>query len=118
VLKIISTTDVGFFAPIITSFRAENPALSVDYITVSTTELMRAIHSERAEFDVAVSSAMDLQTKIANDELMRAHRSGMTQVLPDWARWRDHVFAFTQEPAAIVINRAAFAGLDIPQSRQ
>jgi len=88
VLKIISTTDVGFFASIITSFQAENPALSVDYITVSTAELMRA------------------------------HRSEMTQVLPDWARWRDHVFALTQEPAAIVINKAAFAGLDIPQSRQ
>ena len=118
VLKIISTTDVGFFAPIITTFLAQNPTLSVDYITVSTAELMRAVHDERATFDVAVSSAMDLQTKIANDGLARGHRSAMTDILPEWARWRDHLFAFTQEPATIVINRAAFDGLDIPQSRQ
>ncbi|MFT7594260.1 MAG: iron(III) transport system substrate-binding protein [Paracoccaceae bacterium] len=118
VVKIISTTDVGFFAPIITAFLDENPTLSVDYVTVSTAELMRAIHTEHAAFDVAVSSAMDLQTKIANDGLARAHRSDMTDVLPDWARWRDHVFAFTQEPATIVVNKSLFDGLAIPQSRQ
>lgn len=75
---------------------ADNPALSVNYITVSTAQLMHAIHSEHAAFDVVVSGAMDLQTKIANDGLARAHRSAMTDILPDWARWRDHLFAFTR----------------------
>ncbi len=117
-LRIISTADVDFFAPIITAFLADNPGLSVDYVTVSSTELMRALYDEKAAFDVAVSSAMDLQTKLANDGLALAHISAATALLPDWARWRDHVFAFTQEPATIVVSRAAFKGLDMPRTRQ
>jgi len=35
-----------------------------------------------------------------------------------WAEWRQSLFAFTSEPAAIVINRAAFDGFAVPQSRQ
>jgi iron(III) transport system substrate-binding protein len=118
VLRIISTADVGFFAPIIDAFLSDNPDLSVDYVTVSSTELMRALHQEGAAFDVAVSSAMDLQTKLANDGMALAHESPATALLPDWARWRDHVFAFTQEPATIVVSRPAFATLGVPQTRQ
>lgn len=117
-LRIISTGDVRFFAPVIDAFLEDNPGLSVDYVTVSSAELMRALYDEKAAFDVAISSAMDLQTKLANDGLALAHVSATTALLPDWARWRDHVFAFTQEPATIVVSRAAFAGLEVPRTRQ
>lgn len=118
VLRIISTTDVDVFTPIVDAFLQDNPQVSVDYVVVSSAELMHAVLVEGAPFDVAVSSAMDLQTKIANDGLARAHGSAETARLPDWAKWRDHIFAFTQEPAAIVLSRSAFAGLDLPQTRQ
>ena len=68
--------------------------------------------------DVAISSAMDLQMKLANDGLVLAHTSNATRRVPDWARWRDHVYAFTQEPAAIVLSNAAFGDEPVPATRQ
>jgi iron(III) transport system substrate-binding protein len=58
---------------------------------------------------------MDLQLKLANDGFAMPLEN-----IPgsDWAQWHDSLFAFTQEPAAIVINRAAFAGYPVPQTRQ
>ena len=38
--------------------------------------------------------------------------------MPDWARWRDLIFAITAEPAVVVINTERFAGLDLPANRQ
>jgi len=118
VLKVISTADADVFAPIIEAFLWQRPDLRVDYVVVSSTQLMQAVHKEGAPFDVAVSSAMDLQTKIANDGLAQTYVSSATAQLPDWAKWRDQVFAFTQEPATIVLSRAAFAGLEMPRTRQ
>lgn len=117
-LRIISTADTDLFAPLIVSFQTENPKVAVTYHAVSSTELMRALQDERASYDIAVSSAMDLQTKLANDGLALAHKSTETNLLPDWGKWRDHVFAFTQEPAAIVLSVKAFTGLPVPQTRQ
>ncbi len=117
-LRVISTADTDLFTPIILAFQKDNPDVSVRYTTVSSGQLMAAIAREGAVFDVAISSAMDLQTKLANDGFTRAHRSAATALVPSWGKWRDHVFAFTQEPAAVVVSPAAFAGLDIPRSRE
>ncbi len=38
--------------------------------------------------------------KLANDGFARAHRSKVASALPAWARWRELLFAFTQEPVA------------------
>lgn len=117
-LKVISTTDIDLIEPLIMAFQQEYPLVAIDYTVASSAELMRALHEERIPFDVALSSAMDLQTKLANDGLTRRHRSEATELLPEWANWRDHVFAFTQEPATIIASPAAFEGLEIPRSRQ
>ncbi len=79
---------------------------------------MSAIIEEDANFDIAISSAMDLQTKLANDGYTRKHISSATERVPDWGKWRDSVFAFTQEPAAFVISPKKFEGLDVPKTRQ
>jgi len=117
-LRVISTGDVRVFEPIITGFLAENTDVSVDYTVVSSSELMKAISQEGAAFDVAISSAMDLQTKLANDGFTASYSSQATEALPEWARWRQDLFAFTQEPAAIVLSKEAFADLPLPQTRQ
>ncbi len=118
VLRVISTADISFFEPIIHSYLAGNPDVAVDYTVASSSELMRALYDEKLPFDLAISSAMDLQIKLANDGNARRHRSNRTQNLPDWAVWNDLVFAFTQEPAGFVISNAAIAGLPVPQTRQ
>ena len=61
---------------------------------------------------------MDLQTKLANDGLALAHQSAATGILLDWGKWGDHVFAFNQEPATIVISSMAFADIEELQTRQ
>lgn len=118
VLRILSTADISFFAPMVESYLEENPGVAVDYTVASSTDVMKALFEEQTSFDLAISSAMDLQTKLANDGLARVHSSNQTERLPDWAVWNDMVFAFTQEPAAFVISNQAFAVLDLPENRQ
>lgn len=117
VLRVISTADIAFFEPMITSFLAEYPDTEIDYIVASSTEMMRAIYEEDQAFDLAISSAMDLQTKLANDGKAQRYVSDATQSLPDWAIWNDMLFAFSQEPAAIVVSKTAIGDLPIPKDR-
>ena len=79
-------------------------------------ETMKALRADA--YDLVISSAMDLQTKLANDGHVQRHSSEVTREVPAWAKWNDMVFAFTQEPAAIVVSDAAFAAEGIPRSRQ
>ena len=117
-LRILSTADISFFTPMILSYLEANPNVAVDYTVASSTDVMAALYEEQHSFDLAISSAMDLQTKLANDGLARVHSTNQTARLPDWAVWNDMVFAFTQEPAAFVISNKAFEGLDLPEDRQ
>ena len=117
VLRILSTADQEVFDPILRSFLSENPQISIQYDVVSSAQAMIAIEQEGAQYDLVISSAMDLQTKLANDGFAKAYTSDATARLPRWARWRDRVFAFTQEPAVLVINSAAFSDVEIPRNR-
>ncbi len=114
-LRVISSTDTVLFAPIIEHFVAENPSIGVEYLVHGTSDIDQIFRTDPDGFDLVVSSAMDLQLKLVND--------GLALRLPDlvhpsWAQWRQSLFAFTSEPAAIVINNDAFAGHKIPQTRQ
>jgi iron(III) transport system substrate-binding protein len=91
------------------------PDIEVHYFVTGTTELDDVFRNNADQFDVVISSAMDLQLKLANDGFA-ARLDGISH--PEWAQWRDSLFAFTIEPAAIVINNAAFADLPIPATRQ
>lgn len=117
VLRIVSTTDLAVFEPYVLAFGSARPEISVDYSVVSSSVLHSAIR-EGAQFDLALSSAMDLQFQLANDGFAQPYRSAATEALPDWARWRDLIFAFTTEPAVVVINTARFDGLPLPTTRQ
>lgn len=116
VLRVISTADLDVFDPIIRAFQAANPGIGVDYTVTGTTELMRAIADEGAVFDLAISSAMDLQTKLVNDGYAQAYAAAADR-LPDWAVWRDRLFAFTQEPAVLVVSDSALAPEETPRNR-
>ncbi|WP_198645437.1 ABC transporter substrate-binding protein [Thalassobius sp. I31.1] len=114
-LRILSSTDTSFFAPIIEDFIAMSPNTSVEYFVTGTVELDQMFRAAPDQFDVVISSAMDLQLKLANDGFSS---TVMNVDHPDWAQWHNSLFAFTSEPAAIVINRKAFDGLNIPGRRQ
>ena len=114
-LRILSSTDTSFFAPIIESYIATRPALAVEYLVTGTADLDHVFRQSPDEFDIVISSAMDLQFKLANDGFA-LQLDALSH--PDWAQWRKSVFAFTTEPAAIVLNAAAFDGLVMPKTRQ
>jgi iron(III) transport system substrate-binding protein len=117
-IRVVSTADLEIFGPLIEAFQVKNPDIDVHYTLVGSSDLMRALYDEGAQFDVAISSAMDLQTKLANDGLARTYRSAQTNALPDWARWRDQVFSFTQEPAVLIVSLKSLEGLPMPANRQ
>jgi iron(III) transport system substrate-binding protein len=116
-LRIISTADVEILVPLMELFLKQHPGLAIDYTAASSGELVTAIVQEQVPFDVALSSAMDLQIKLANDGFSAEHRSDATDLVPEWGNWRNHVFAFSQEVASIVVALEAFEGLEVPRDR-
>ncbi|MFW8634796.1 ABC transporter substrate-binding protein [Cribrihabitans pelagius] len=118
VLRVISTTDTAILAPLIESFLARQPGVAVDYVVANSSEVMKAVLEGEERFDVALSSAMDLQTKLANDGYTLRHQSAATARVPDWGEWRGHVFAFSLEPASFVVNAGAVEGREMPRSRR
>lgn len=117
VLRVISTADLAVFEPYLRAFQTQRPDISIAYTVTSSTDLYAAIR-DSAPFDLALSSAMDLQFQLANDGFARSYRSAMTADLPDWARWRDLIFAFSAERAVVVVNGERIAGLPLPATRQ
>ncbi|MHA3915069.1 ABC transporter substrate-binding protein [Halovulum sp. GXIMD14793] len=114
-LRIISSTDTDLFQPLIEAFVAQSPGVTIEYLVTGTADIDKRVRATPEAFDIAISSAMDLQLKLANDGFALPLED---VVHPAWAEWRQSLFAFTSEPAAIVINKAAFDGLPIPQTRQ
>lgn len=117
-LTVLSTTDTITFAPLIEGFQSLNPAIAIRYTVASSQQVFSAIYDEAAEFDLVISSAMDLQMKLANDGLAAGHALPVGHPLPTWAYWRDQLFAFAQEPVVMIASRAAFEGLTLPRTRQ
>ncbi|WP_420014022.1 ABC transporter substrate-binding protein [Tateyamaria sp.] len=116
-LRILSTADLDVFEPFLLSFQASVPEIGIDYTVSSSAEVFRAVAAGEA-FDVVISSAMDLQFRLANDGFAQSFVSDATKALQDWAKWRNLIFAFTSEPAVAVISTRAFAGLPVPRTRQ
>lgn len=114
-LRVISSTDTVLFAPFIEDFVAKNPSISVEYLVSGTADIYERVRATPDAFDVVISSAMDLQLKLANDGFALPLDN---MPVAHWAQWHHSLFAFTSEPATIVVNRAAFEGQDIPQTRQ
>lgn len=106
VLRIAGTTDTRLFVDFITAFQALNPGVSVSYAETDSNALYKGFLAGRLPWqpDVLISSASDLQFKLANDGHALAHASPWLEGLPDWAHWRDEVFGFTFEPAVIIYN--------------
>ena len=116
-LRIISTADLDVFDPYILAFQQARPDLTVEYSVASSVELYKAIRAE-ADYDLALSSAMDLQMQLANDGFAQGYRSARTDALPDWARWRDLIYAFTAEPAVVVLSTKVLGDRPLPATRQ
>lgn len=105
-VAVISTTDLDVFAPVVAAFQEAHPGTALRYVAASSTDLFEAV-SGGAPFDLAISSAMDLQMKLANDG--HARPAPGPADWPAWARWRDELWAFAQEPVVAAVAPGAFA---------
>lgn len=117
-LSVLSTTDSDIAAPLVEAFLATRPDLALRYVMASSRDVHAAIADEGAAFDLVISSAMDLQMKLANDGFARPHASDAAAALPDWARWRDLLFGFALEPVVTVVSLKGLEGLPVPQTRR
>ena len=117
IVRILSSTDSDRFKPVINGFIARNPNLGVYYVTASTAEIYIAVAIEKQPFDLVISSAMDLQMKLANDGFTQAVDTAETNAVPGWARWRTEVFGFALEPVVMLISKKDFANLPLPRTR-
>lgn len=114
-LRVLSSTDTAIFSPMINRYLNENPEVNIEYLVASSSDIYNEFSQSPEEYDIVISSAMDLQLKLVND----GHAKRFDDLPhPESAQWRSSLYGFTLEPAAIVINRQAFAQLPIPQSRQ
>ena len=114
-LRILSSTDTDYLAPLIEVYIAENPSVQIEYLVTGTAQIVPIIRENPGKYDLVISSAMDLQIQLVNDGYA-AQVNTITS--PEWAHWRKSLFGFTYEPAAIVINREAFSGRPVPSSRE
>ena len=117
-LAVLSTTDTEVLRPVILAYQARNPGIALRYTVANSQQVFAAIADDGAAYDLVISSAMDLQMKLANDGFARPYRSALTDALPKWARWQDLLFAFAQEPVVLIMARAALDGQPPPRTRR
>ncbi|MBP0582457.1 extracellular solute-binding protein [Labrys sp. LIt4] len=117
-LSILGTTDTPQFELLIQDFQELRPDVSVTYEETDTLPLYQRTQENQLDTDVdlLVSSAADLQVKLANDGHALAHASPLLPVLPAWASWRSEIFGFTFEPIVIVYNRTLVPDAQAPHS--
>src|SRR5690349_14196905 len=117
---VYSTTDAKLVQGLIKDFEAAFPGVKVEYTDMNSTEVYNRFISENAasaaSADAVWSSSMDLQLKLAADGLALPYKSPEASALPDWARWKDTVYATTFEPIAIVYNKRLVSADEVPKT--
>lgn len=119
-LIVYSVTDTSLARPLIKDFERLY-GIDVEYSDMNSTELYNRYVSENAasstSADVLWSSAMDLQVKLVNDNLMARYDSPEAKNLPQWAQYQQQAYGTTYEPLAIVYNKRLVPAADVPQTR-
>lgn len=111
-LVIYSSLDSPLARPLVEAFQATRPDVSVRYEDLLTGEIAQRVMDEtdagQPTADLVFSSAMDVTVKLANDGYARPAVVEGAASWPDWAVWRETVFALTFEPAVIVYHKPSF----------
>lgn len=116
-----STTDLSVIAPVIESFIATRPTVTITYEQWGSNALYSLTAQEcaagQAGADLVLSSAVHQMVELVNEGCARPWRSALTAALPDALRWRDELWGVTDEPAVMVYNRDLVPPGDIPRTR-
>ena len=121
-LTVYSSLDVPLAEAMIRGFQHANPAVAVRYEELLTADIYDRIVAEtdgrRETADIAFSSAMDLQVKLANDGYAQQSDLPMSARWPRWANWRNTAYALTFEPAVFVYHKPSFKDATPPATRR
>ena len=120
IVTIYSSIDIAIARQLIAAFQDVFRDTAVVYHDLQTNDLYeRVVRESRLgrTADVTLSSAMDLQMKLANDGFASPWQTEQARQLPQWARWRNEVFGITFEPAVIVYNKLFFQNRPQPRNR-
>jgi iron(III) transport system substrate-binding protein len=118
---VYSSLDTSAARPLIEFYQETNPGISVIYHELQTLEIHERVVRETDEgiatADLVISSAMDLQMKLANDGYAKRVNFAEIANWPNWAKWRNTAFALTYEPAVMIYHKPSFDGIEIPKTR-
>lgn len=117
VVSVLATTDLNAIWTVMENYTGQNPDVQIRYVQSSSNEIFQAIHDDGAKFDLVMSSAMDLQMRLANDGLAAAI-TPVTENLPVWARWRNQLFGVALEPVITLASRSDIGDLPLPRTRR
>lgn len=118
VLTLAGPTDKPVFDKLARGFQLAYPNVTLVYHELDSRLLYQAVVQEKLpDTDIVISSAVDLQLRLANDGHALHHESAATQRLPAWANWRSEVFGFTFEPIVMVYNTDHYTQETAPHSR-
>lgn len=120
-LVIYSSLDLYLARALIAGFQKRNPKVAVRYEELLTGDVYSRIVEEtdaaKPTADLALSSAMDLQMKLANDGYAQEATVPESASWPRWANWRNTAYALTFEPAVFVYHKPSFADAQPPATR-
>jgi hypothetical protein len=121
VLVVYSSLDKPLAEPMIAGFQKANPTIAVHYEEMLTGDIYARIvdetNAKKATADVAFSSAMDLQVKLANDGYAQEADLPLSARWPRWGNWRNTAYALTFEPAVFVYHKPSFKDRAPPATR-
>ena len=105
-LEILSSTDIEVFSPILKKFSEINPNISIRYSGASTADIYNEVKNNKlSKFDLIMSSAMDLQIKLANDGYAKNIQISNLEEMPNWSIWQNKVIGFSLEPIVMVVSK-------------
>ena len=119
-LTVYSTLDAPLATPLIAAFQTLHPGIAVTYEDLLAGEIAARVMAETdaggPTADLAFSSGMDAQVKLANDGYAQVVTLPESADWPRWANWRDTAYAMTFEPGVLVYHKPSFPD-GPPQSR-
>ena len=116
-LQILSSTDIEVFDPVLKAFSKTSPNLNIRYVVASTKDIFETVKKSH-NFDLIMSSAMDLQMKLANDGFAKSLPILKNMGSPVWSKWQDKLFGFSLEPIGIVVSSKYPLMSEIPTERR
>ena len=121
-LTVYSSLDAPLAGAMIAGFQQANPTVAVRYEEMLTADIYDRIVAETdgagETADIAFSSAMDLQVKLANDGYAQQSDLPLSARWPRWANWRNTAYALTFEPAVFVYHKPSFKDAAPPATRR